>query len=265
MPRRVTEVSNMEIDEISLVDRPANQHAHVVLSKRASEEDTVPNPKIFDATGQELDVDTVKVGDTVYDEDGDPWEIVDAAEDAPDEGADVSKAFTPEDIRDELSKAFTEVERDEVIAKAFGKVAELQSELSKAQATIAETQKIAKAEQDKRLMVEYIEVAKSYNIPGDPVKLAPVLKRMSETMSYEDCEVIHKALQGAGQTIFDEIGNIGGGDNADVMSQVSAFLASEDVSKAAAEASISKAQQVDDYFSTHPDAYDTYRAEMARF
>ena len=35
-------LSDMEIDEISLVDRPANRHARVAISKRADEEAVMP-------------------------------------------------------------------------------------------------------------------------------------------------------------------------------------------------------------------------------
>ena len=138
-----------------------------------------------------------------------------------------------------------------VISKAMGKVAELES-----RATAAE--EIAKSERNLRLLGEYTEVAKSYNIPVDPATLAPVLMRMSETMSYEDCSVIHKALTTAGSTLFEEVGYIGGGDNNDVMSQVSAFL---DEGIAKSDATVSKAAAMEEFFSTNPDAYDQYRAE----
>ena len=42
MARVVKEISDMEIDEISLVDRPANQHAKVVITKNFSEEEAMP-------------------------------------------------------------------------------------------------------------------------------------------------------------------------------------------------------------------------------
>jgi hypothetical protein len=39
-------------------------------------------------------------------------------------------------------------------------------------------------------------------------------------MSFEDCSVIAKCLEGAGAMIYEERGYIGGGDNVDIMSQV---------------------------------------------
>ena len=252
--RRIKELTDIEIDEISLVDIPANQHARVAIAKRASEEDNVP--EIYNENGELLDADLLEPGQTVFDAEGNAFEVV--LEDVEDVAAEyeepelVGKNFADE-IRTELSKAFSDVERDEVISKAMAKVAELES-----RATAAE--EIAKSERNLRLLGEYTEVAKSYNIPVDPAALAPVLMRMSETMSFEDCSVIHKALSSAGAALFDEVGYIGGGDNNDVMSQVSAFL-EQGVSKSE---SVSKADAVEEFFRSNPDAYDQYRAEQFR-
>lgn len=316
MPR-VRQVSDMLIDEISLVDVPANQHAAVVIAKRATEEDSVPETQIYDETGQELDIESLQVGDVVYDTEGQPFEVVLDEDDQPndfnamgenaDELAEVGKSFTgglmrgaktgaqgvglkggatksgmqtgaflrrnraaigagaagvgagaaggamikksfADEIREELAKAASDVERDEVLAKALDEVGELSKRLEQAE-------EIAKAEQDLRLTREYVEVAKSYNIPVDPDELGPVLKRMSETMSYEDCSVIAKALENSGGLIFDEVGFIGGGDNTDVFSQVEAVI--ED-SIAKADGSVSKSAAVETFFDQNPDAYEAY-------
>lgn len=255
MPRKVKELTNIEIDEISLVDRPANQHARVSIAKRASEEDIVP--EIYNENGELLDADTLEPGDTVFDSEGNAFEVVldDGSEDAnmqsEREPELVGKSFAQE-VREELSKAFTDIERDDVISKAMEKVAILE-------ARAAQAEEIAKSERDLRLLGEYTEVAKSYNVPIDPASLGPVLMRMADTMSYEDCSVIHKALSSAGAALFDEIGFVGGSDNADVMSQIDAFI-DEGISKS--EKSISKADAMADFFATNPDAYDQYRAEQ---
>ena len=65
MPR-VKELRDMEIDEISLVDRPANQHAKVVIAKRATEEDIVPE-EIYNEDGELLDAELLEEGDVVFD------------------------------------------------------------------------------------------------------------------------------------------------------------------------------------------------------
>jgi hypothetical protein len=327
MPRPVREVSDIYVDEISLVDIPANQHAAVVIAKRATEEDTVGATEIYDETGAEVDPSTLTLGDVVYDETGQAFEVVpENPEDIP-EGFDamnedqneelleevgkagipgmnafaaglskpgvaakgansafkagqgigkagqmvgrnkvafgaagagalaggtavgVSKSFADE-IREELSKAATEVQRDEILAKALTGIAQ-------AEARAEQAELIAKSEQDLRLEREYIEVAKGYNVPINPDELGPVLKRMTENMSYEDCSVIAKALEASGGMIFDEVGFIGGGDNVDVFSQVEAAI---DGQIAKANGSVSKAHAVTEFFDGNQDAYEAYLA-----
>jgi hypothetical protein len=248
----VKELTNIEIDEVSLVDVPANQHARVAIAKRAIKEDNVP--EIYNESGELLDADLLEPGDTVFDAEGNAFEVV--LEDGADESVEerelesVGKSFADE-VRSDLSKAFSQIERDEVVAKALGQVDVLSKRLEQAEL-------IAKSERDLRLLGEYVEVAKGYNIPTEPAVLGPVLQRMAETMSYDDCAVIHKALSSAGTALFDEVGFIGGADNNDVMSQVDAFL-EESVSKSE---SISKADKVSEFFSTNPEAYDQYRLDQ---
>ena len=66
---------DMEIDEISLVDRPANAHAKVVIAKRATQEETVPED-VFNEDGEVIDVSELSEGDVVFDEEGNPFLIV---------------------------------------------------------------------------------------------------------------------------------------------------------------------------------------------
>jgi len=251
--RRVKELTNIEIDEISLVDRPANQHARVTIAKRATKEDTVP--EIYNENGELLDADLLEPGDTVFDEDGNAFEVVLEADDM--EYVDerepelVGKSFADE-VREELSKAFTDIERDDVIAKAMEQVSALEARAYQAEM-------IAKSERDLRLLGEYVEVAKNYNVPIEPTALGPVLMRMADTMSYEDCAVIHKALTSAGSALFEEVGFIGGADNMDVMSQVDAFL-DADIAKSAE--AVSKSAAMSDFFANNPAAYDEYRADL---
>lgn len=318
MARVVKEVSDMEIDEISLVDRPANQHAKVVITKNFSEEEAMPD--IYDEDGDILDFNEVSEGDVVFDETGEAFVVVDEEMEYDDieeeeleevgkanpfsaankwlhstpvtrakdgkkvgeltdtdkwnmkrvKGAaavagggtaaagggaayaykkkgkeKVDKSFSDE-LREELSKSLTSIERDEVIAKALGQVDEMAQSL-------AEAEEIAKSERDLRLIREYTEVAKSYNVPVDPDELAPVLMAIAEHLPYEYGEVIHKALGAAGDLIFEEIGYQGQADNNDVLSQVDAYI-EQNVSKS----DISKAEAVEAVFADNPDAYDEY-------
>ncbi len=285
MPKPVKELRDMEIDEISLVDRPAAQHAEVVITKRATEEDIVPED-IYDEEGGLVDPELLETGDVVFDEDGDAFLVVDdememeeepvakaaATPDYPEEeggdvklsrkeelrrkllaqkkakeGEDVKKSFADE-LREELSKSYSDADRDEVIAKALAEVDEMAT-------YAAEAEKVAKSERDLRLTREYEEVAKSYNLPVDEEVLAPVLMAIAEEFPYEYGQVIHKALSAAGEIIFDEIGTEGYATNNDVLHAVDDYI-DENIAKA----DISKAEAVEAVFDENPAAYDEYMA-----
>ena len=86
---------DLDIDEVSLVDRSANQHSLVSFSKSlAIGEDVIPEGSmsadflVFNEDGEEVDNDTLEHGDVVYDEDNNKIIIVD---DPDDDG--VEKAF----------------------------------------------------------------------------------------------------------------------------------------------------------------------------
>lgn len=72
MTKAVKRLYDIEIDEISLVDRPANQHGVVAIAKRHQEEDM---PGLFDADGDEVNENELEVGDYVYDEDGNEFVV----------------------------------------------------------------------------------------------------------------------------------------------------------------------------------------------
>ena len=114
---------------------------------------------------------------------------------------------------------------------------------------------IAKSERDLRLVREYEEVAKSYNLPIPSDELGPVLMAIAEELPYEYGEVIHKALSAAGEIIFEEYGTEGAGSNNDVLTAVDAYI-DENVSKS----DISKAEAVEAVFDANPGAYDEYMA-----
>jgi hypothetical protein len=265
MAKPIKNLTNMEIDEISLVDKGANQHAMITIAKRAPEEDDMPEFDLYAEDGSSVAEDDLKHGDIVYDAEGNPYQyteddeetVEDEVEEKEPQLVGKSAFFEPKhdeasftkQVLDELSKAFNDDDRDKVIAKALGKVAELEAQQ-------AEYVSIAKAERDLRLTREYISKAAEYNLPVDAEELGPVLYRMAETMSYEDCAVIAKCLETAGEIIFEETGYTGGGDNADIYSQVEqhaydTFGKSEDFNAVSA---------VNTVFDQNPDAYDEYLA-----
>jgi len=261
MPRR-NSLTDMEIDEISTVDKTANQLSRFVIAKRAPEEEDMP--QLYNQEGQPLDENALEFGDIVFDDQGQAYEYVEEGEDETeheDQGELVetgksaffqapqnSGSFSTQ-VMEELSKAFSDGDRDAIIAKALGRV----EELEKSQAQAAE---IAKSERDLRLTREYVSKAAEYNLPVSPQELGPVLYRMAETMSYDDCSVIAKCLETAGEILFEEVGYQGGGDNADVYSQVEAH-AHDTFGKAE---DFNEVQAINKVFDMNPDAYDEYLA-----
>jgi hypothetical protein len=240
MSRVIKTLHDMEIDEISLVDRPANPHARVLISKRdESEEDYVSD--IYDAEGNVLDADDLSEGDVVFNEQGDAFVVT--LEDEKVEET-VGKSFS-EELHESLSKAISDRDRDAIISKA-------QADLKAMSAKVAAAEEIAKAERDLRLIREYEEVAKNYNLPVESNELAPALMAIAENLPYEVGAVIHKALTAAG-SIFEEIGKSGGNSNNDVLTMVDAYI-EENISKS----DISKAEAVEAIFDANPAAYDEY-------
>lgn len=250
MSRIVKELTDMEIDEISLVDRPANAHAKVVIAKRATEEDNVPEG-IFNEDGQELDPYSVDAGDVVFDGEGEAFVVVEEDQELESVGKsyDYPETSFADELREELSKSLTGIERDEVIAKAMGQVDEMRQAMEEAEI-------IAKSERDLRLTREYEEVAKSYNLPVDSEDLAPVLLAIAEELPYEYGATIHKALSAAGEILFDELGSQGYSTNNDVLDSVDRYI-EESIEKSEG---ISKSEAVSAVFDANPDAYDEYMA-----
>lgn len=267
MPKPIRNLTDMEIDEISLVDKGANQHAMITIAKRATEEDLMPEFDLFDEQGKAIDEDALEHGDIVFDAQGNAYEFT-MDEDVEQEPALVGKsAFFQEKVEksengfaasvmEELSKAFSDDERDAVIVKALGRVEELEKQQ-------AEYAKIAKSERDLRLTREYISKAASYNLPVKAEDLGPVLYRMAETMSYEDCSVIAKCLETAGEMLFVEKGFQGGGDNRDIYAEVEAQAV--ELFGKSADQKISKADVINGVFDSNPAAYDEYLASKRGF
>lgn len=270
MARKVKELRDLEIDEISLVDKGANQHARTVIAKRHDEEDMME--KYFDAEGNPVDVASLELGDVVYDADGEAFELApedEAAEEK--ELATVGKRADDDEnpfrtqvaksqetgsvanLREELSKALTDKERDEVISKAFDQIGEYERVAKSAAAT-------AEAERQLRLDREYTEVAKNFNVGIAPEVLGPVLKRAAEALSNEDCTIIAKALAAGSEAVgelFEEIGKRGGGANSDI------FAAVEDhIDGLVSKGDGSREELISKTFEDNPAAYDEYLAEQ---
>ena len=157
-----------------------------------------------------------------------------------------------EQVLEELSKAASNDEREAIIAKAMDEV-----EIAKAAA--AEAWEQVEAERDARLTMEFISKAEDYNLPIAPTDFGPILKRLVERMEPEDIEVLDQIFKAAGDMLYDEVGFVGGGDNASVLDMVNA-AADEMVGKA----DVTNAEAFTAMLDANPDLYDAYLAEQGR-
>jgi hypothetical protein len=92
MSKPVKKLFDLEIDEVSVVDRAANQHSLIAFSKSAGGdiplEGSMPDLAVYEETGEAVDVDTLEHGDVVYDEDGNEYVFVEDAVEDDDDGED---------------------------------------------------------------------------------------------------------------------------------------------------------------------------------
>jgi hypothetical protein len=94
MNHNVKRLFDIEIDEVSVVDRPANQHGLIAFAKNDSSDELetgVPE-ELYDETGEEIPVEVLEHGDIVFDAEGNEFVYVEDDED----DDDVEKAIALE-------------------------------------------------------------------------------------------------------------------------------------------------------------------------
>jgi hypothetical protein len=99
MGRKVNKLFDLEFDEVSSVDRPANQHGLIAFSKAANAADMIEESRVTDLytdTGLPVDEDDLEHGDTVFDEAGNEFVFVADDEDDDDE---IGKALSMSGLR----------------------------------------------------------------------------------------------------------------------------------------------------------------------
>ena len=153
---------------------------------------------------------------------------------------------------EELAKALEGEEQREIVYKALDLVAE-------AEERAAEAETIAKAERDNRLGREYIEKARSYtNLPVTPEEFGPVLKRMYESLTEDDVQLIEKALGEKNSDLgryFSEVGKQGG--YAEPVAKFDGAV--QEIQKNNPE--ISYEQAFEKAIEANPSLYDEYESE----
>lgn len=93
MNQNVKRLFDIEIDEVSVVDRPANQHGLIAFAKNDSSDEleTEVPEELFDETGENIPVEVLEHGDIVFDAEGNEFVYVEDDED--DDDDDVEKGM----------------------------------------------------------------------------------------------------------------------------------------------------------------------------
>jgi hypothetical protein len=244
----------MEFDEVSLVNRPANQLSKVVLFKSA-EEPQMPHAKskVDEETDDHHDEDEeykskMKKGD----EDAvtlpaEVYEYIEALESANSE------------MVDELTKMADFVESDEDIMKSADPAIVEIVKAAEERAEAAES--IAKAERDFRLEREFVAKAETLdNLAVDAEEFGPVLKAAAEVLDESVLDAVMTVLKAANDALgesglFTEVGKSSSfeGDNAiGSIEKAAARIREEDSGLTHAQA-VAKAVEAD------PSLYTEYR------
>ena len=303
MRKPVSKLMDLDIDEVSLVDRGANQHSLVAFSKSLDEASTMEDSMsvdvaVYSETGEEVDVDTLEHGDTVFDAEGNTYVVVDEDDDTEDDevgkavnmanagryarvmgkrrarqAGDMAVKYGPAALAGAaagaagtaaLKKSF----QDEIL-EDFSKaitdrdreqiVIKMADEVAKAHQVAEEALAWAEAEHEARLEEAYIAKAAEYNLPIAAEELGPILKAMAEVLSPDQLDAVDRLLGSVSDTFYNEIGYVGGGSNSSVIDQVNA-LAGDMVTKSGG----SREQVFTDMLANDPSLYDAYISEMGR-
>ena len=100
MNRNIKSLFDIEIDEVSAVDRPANQHGLIAFAKSEEGIDEVAEelePELYAEDGSLVPVEALEHGDTVFDGEGNEFVYLEDDE-SDEEEDDVEKAFNPASV-----------------------------------------------------------------------------------------------------------------------------------------------------------------------
>jgi hypothetical protein len=243
-------LTDMEFDEISLVNRPANQLSKVVLFKSDAEAASMTDESVVQEEttidDDEMTEDSIDKGGMyghskgnkkrrrkkgapeilIDDEEGDVNVTKDDIEkdsvDLPSEVYEYISALEAanSELTEQLSKndeaAQQEAEQEDILKAADPEIVAI-VKAAEERAEAAEV--IAKAERDFRLEREFVSKASSLdNLSVDADAFGKVLKTAAEALPKEDFDMLLGVLEGANSSVeagavFAEVGKSGGFDN----------------------------------------------------
>lgn len=160
------------------------------------------------------------------------------------------------DVLADLSKAYTDGERDDVLGRAFEGV---EYQLSKADARATRAEQIAKSLLDREELMEFGEIAKGYELPVDPMDLAPILQTIAKSgLNEAQLDLVDRLFHAAGEAIYAEQG-FSGSNQSGVMELIGGE-ALELVGKA--DGDFTPEQAAVAIMAAQPGAYEDYLYEM---
>lgn len=153
----------------------------------------------------------------------------------------------------ELSKAYTDGDRDKVISSSFAKAVQA---VEAADARADQAYEIAKALEERQEIGEYVELAKSYELPVNPDDLGPILYVIAKSgLSADQLDLVDRVFSAAGEAIYAETGFAGRGESP-TMETIGSYAA-ELVGKA----DVSPEQATVAVLNANPAAYEDYLTE----
>jgi hypothetical protein len=272
---KVSKLSHMTFDEVSLVRRPANQHASIVFSK-ADEGDLMPGT-IITEDGQEIAIDDLELGTeveidgevfTVVEDDGqegEPGEQVGGFESQGDdqlyyeEDEDYGKSddyVPPGKYAEMISKAYTEAVNEDERAQLVAEVAK-SAEYARLESQKA-TDHIAKMQQE-AYVEQCISKADDYGFAGPRTQeFGVALSKMMTVLDPSEIQLMDDIFK-AFSELIDEVTI---GQESDGYSEVMDLVdssASEIVKSSGGD--VSPEQAMAAAFDANPDLYSLYLAE----
>lgn len=240
-------LQNMVFDEVSLVGRPANELATVVLHKSGDSQvaGVEEVDKISLNNQVEIEGEEIRMSENLNEEnlssmlEETPEEIQSYVSKLEDTVTALEAAAEEQDSRiSELEKAAEaesveeEVEEDAILKSADPVIQEL---VAKAQADADEARAVAEAEKEARLSKEFSDKAGKFsNLPMEQEALASLLKKVAETLEDEEFSALEEMLNGVDSTIgksslFAEVGSSNESNSSGEIEAIAKGLMSEGV------------------------------------
>lgn len=258
----ISKLQGMKIDEVSLVRRPANQHAAIVFSK-ADEGDDMPPGTIYTESGEEVSIDDLELGTLVEGEDGEIYEVVEddsVAEVEESDSEDREPALvgkSDEDYAEMISKAYSEAVTEEERARLIAGVAR-EAQIAKAAAKRTDAT-IAKMKAD-AYVDECIAKAEEYGIAGPRTEQFGVaISKMLTVLSEDEAQLMDDIFKSFAELAVE----VAKGSEAVGASEVMEVVESHaDEIVKSANGGLTKEQAMAAAFEANPDLYAMYLAEQ---